>query len=192
MLGPATLEAALQALGEVLDARRLTYDVVAVGGSSLMLLGLLERPTRDLDLVALVEAGQYIKASPLPAPLLEAAVDVGETLGIGPEWLNAGPTDLLDFGLPPGFADRVATRRFAALTVRLASRLDQICLKLYAAVDQGPRSKHFEDIVRLTPSADELLYAARWAITHDPSEGFGTELVEALVLLGVTDAGNQL
>ena len=51
MLEPATLEAALHALGEVLEARRLAYDVVAAGGSSLMLLGLLERPTRDLDVV---------------------------------------------------------------------------------------------------------------------------------------------
>jgi hypothetical protein len=192
MFRPATLEAALHALGEVLEARELTYDVVTVGGSSLMLLGLLERPTRDLDLVALIESGRYVKANPLPAPLAEAAVDVGETLGIGRKWLNAGPTDLLDFGLPPGFADRVETRRYAALTLRLASRLDQICLKLYAVVDQGLRSKHFEDIVRLTPSADELLYAGRWSITHDPSEGFRSELVRALALLGVADAGTRL
>ena len=192
MLEPATLEAALQALGEVLEARRLAYEMVAIGGSSLMLLGLLERPTRDLDVVALVESGRYVKANPLPSPLAEAAVDVGETLGIGGAWLNAGPADLLDFGLPPGFADRVETRRYGALTLRLASRTVQICLKLYAAVDQGPRSKHFEDVVRLAPSDDELLFAARWSITHDPSEGFRAELVRALALLGVHDARTRL
>jgi hypothetical protein len=124
--------------------------------------------------------------------LVEAARDVGETLGIGAGWLNAGPTDLLDFGLPPGFAERVETRRYAALTLRLASRIDQVCLKLYAVVDQGPRSKHFEDLGRLTPSADELLHAGRWSITHDPSEGFRAELVRALALLGVPDAGTEL
>lgn len=192
MLEPATLEAALRALGEVLEARRLAYDMVAIGGSSLMLLGLLERPTRDLDVVALVESGRYVKANPLPSPLAEAAVDVGETLGIGGAWLNAAPADLLDFGLPPGFADRVETRRYSALTLRLASRTDQICLTLYAAVDQGPRSKHFEDVVRLAPSDDELLFAARWSITHDPSEGFRAELVRALALLGVPDARSRL
>ena len=192
MLEPATLEAALHALGEVLEARRLAYDVVAAGGSSLMLLGLLERPTRDLDVVALVESGRYVKANPLPSPLADAALDVGETLGIGGAWLNAGPTDLLDFGLPPGFADRVETRRYDALTLRLASRLDQICQKLYAAVDQGPRSKHFEDVVRLAPSDDELLFAARWSITRDPSEGFRADLVRALALFGVPDAQSRL
>ena len=176
----------------MLEARQLTYDMVAVGGSSLMLLGLLERPTRDLDVVALVESGRYVKANPLPPPLAEAAVDVGETLGIGGAWLNAGPADLLDFGLPSGFADRVVTRRYAALTLRLASRTDQICLKLYAAVDQGARSKHFEDVVRLAPSDGELLFAARWSITHDPSEGLRAELVRALALLGVPDAGTRL
>ena len=113
-------------------------------------------------------------------------------MGIGGAWLNAGPTDLLDFGLPPGFADRVETRRYDALTLRLASRLDQICQKLYAAVDQGPRSKHFEDVVRLAPSDDELLFAARWSITRDPSEGFRADLVRALALFGVPDAQSRL
>jgi hypothetical protein len=192
MLQPDTLEAALRALGEVLEARRLAYDMVAVGGSSLMLLGLLERPTRDLDIVALVESGQYLKASPMPQPLIDAAVDVGETLGIGQGWLNAGPTALLDFGLPPGFAERVETRLYRTLTLRLASRADQICLKLYAAVDQGPRSKHYEDLLHLAPSTDELLFAARWSITHDPSVGHRSGLVRALVLLGVRNAEAEL
>ncbi len=109
-----------------------------------MLLGLLERPTRDLDIVALVESGQYVKAKPLPRQLKEAVQDVGEALGIGAAWLNEGPSDLLDFGLPEGFAERTETRRYGPLTLRIAGRQDQVCFKLYAAADQV-RSKHFQD-----------------------------------------------
>ena len=58
----------------------------------------------------------------------------------------------------------------------------------YAAVDQGPDSKHFEDLVNLGPSNDELLVAARWARSHDPSEGFRDQLLHALRDLGVPDA----
>src|SRR5439155_4943989 len=56
-----------------------------------------------------------------------------------------------------------------------------------AAVDQGPRSKHFADLQRLEPTADELRAAAAWARTHDPSEGFHQELRGALRDLGVRD-----
>jgi hypothetical protein len=101
------------------------------------------------------------------------------------DWLNPGPTDLLDLGLPKGFADRTEVRRYGALTVRFAAREDQIAFKLYAAVDQGPDSKHFDDLRKLSPTPDELLAAARWTRTHDPSEGFRSMLHQALRALGV-------
>src|SRR5712691_1687494 len=98
MLGPALLEQALQTLGAVLRQRGLSFEAVAIGGSSLMLLGLINRPTRDLDLAALVWQGKYVKADPLPADLAEAARDVANALGLPANWLNAGPTSLVDSG----------------------------------------------------------------------------------------------
>ena len=121
------LDEALQTLGEVLEARRLTYEIVAIGGSALMLLGLVGRPTRDLDAIALVEDGGYISADPLPPPLMDAVVSVGRTLGLSDDWLNPGPT--------------------------------------------------------------ELLTAARWSRTHDPSDGYRDELVATLIMLGVEVSG---
>jgi len=41
------LEQVLGALGEVLAARGHRYELVAIGGSGLMLLGLGLRPTKD-------------------------------------------------------------------------------------------------------------------------------------------------
>lgn len=176
---------ALRTLGDVLAARDRRYELVAIGGSGLLLLGLVVRPTADVGVVALVEGGQYRPAMPLPVPLEEAQAEVGAALGLGEKWLNPGPTDLLDFGLPEGFADRVETLEFGGLTVHLAGRFDQICFKLYAAVDQGSRSKHFADLRQLAPTPDELIGAAQWARQHDPSEGFRGELLEALRSLGV-------
>lgn len=73
-----------------------------------------------------------------------------------------------------------------ALTVRYAGRLDQIHFKLYVMVDQGA-GRHEADLRALEPTPEELLSAARWTRTHDPSEGFRQELVAVLAHLGVTD-----
>ncbi len=180
---------ALQALSETLQARRLAYELVAVGGSSLVLLGLITRATRDLDIVALVEDGHYVASDRLPEPLVEAVRDVGQVLGIGDEWLNSGPSALMEFGLPQRFAERAEVRNFGALILHLASRTDQIYLKLYAAVDQGPRSKHVEDLRALKPLPTELRGAAAWARTHDPSPAFHDDLRAALRMLGADDVG---
>src|SRR6266487_4017153 len=106
MLDPTALERALEAVGAVLAARGLNFEIVSIGGSSLLLLGLTVRATRDLDVVALVRNGQYLPAEPLPPALVEAARDVGDALRLGERWLNAGPAELLDHGLPEVFADR--------------------------------------------------------------------------------------
>lgn len=72
-----------------------------------------------------------------------------------------------------------------ALTIRWASRLDQVHPKLYAAVDQA--GKHLTDLKALDPCPEELIAAARWARQHDPSEGSLVMLREALVYFGVGD-----
>jgi hypothetical protein len=96
------------------ETRGQVYTLVTVGGGSLLLLKLGVRPTRDLDVIALADGGAYKKAEPLPVPLVEAARDVGIAAGAGENWLNAGPAGLLDFGLPPGFAERAEVRQYVA------------------------------------------------------------------------------
>jgi len=181
----ALLEEALATLGEVLDARGHRFEVVAVGGGGLLLLRVIERPTKDLDLVGVLTPAGLVSAEPLPAELVSACRDVAAPLGLAPDWINPGPTQLLDLGLPHGFLARVSKRTFGGLVVHLAARFDQIHFKLYAAVDQGPRSKHFQDLLKLAPTPDELVAAARWARTHDPSDAFREMLLQALQALGV-------
>jgi hypothetical protein len=161
-----SLDHALEVLGEVLQARGLAYEIVVVGGSGLLLLGYVTRPTKDLDALALVEDGSYVSADPLPPPLAAAIASVGRALGLPADWLNPGPTEL--------------------------QRFDQICFKLYATVDQGMNSKHAADLRALRPTAEELLAAGQWSRTHDPSEGYRLELVQTLVTFGVADANDYV
>jgi hypothetical protein len=184
-------EAALTTLGKVLAARGIRYEVVAVGGGALSILGLITRPTRDIDIVAVVRDGELVSAKDLPDDLVRATADVAQTLGLASDWLNSGPTSLLDLGLPDGFEKRMIARRYEGLTVHLAGRLDQIFFKFYAAVDQGPRSKHVDDLRRLGPTASELLSAAEWARSHDPSPGFHEMSHQALNTLGLEDEDDR-
>ncbi len=166
------LEEALVVLGQLLADRGHYHEIVAIGGGSLLLLRQISRTTKDLDLVALVKNGQFVSAKPLPQNLLQAAEEVGLALDLGRDWLNAGPASLLNMGLPQGFMDRLHTRYYGGLTLHLADRFDQIFFKLYASVDQGPRSKHFADLIALKPSTEELVQAKSWCTSHDVSENF--------------------
>jgi hypothetical protein len=180
-------EELLGALSEQLQAASLNFDLVVIGGSALLARGLVERTTRDVDVVALAGSDGLLSAVELPAGLLRAVATVARDFDIPMNWLNSGPADLLRFGLPRGFEDRWETRTYGeALTVRWASRFDQIHFKLYAAVDQA--GKHLTDLEALEPSHDELISAARWSRRHDPSEGFMSVLTEALKYFGVENA----
>jgi hypothetical protein len=179
-----TLNSALEALGSYLSDKGLKYEVAAIGGGALLLLGRIIRPTRDLDIVALLDENVLISAHPLPAPLLAAIKEVGLALKLPVNWINSAPADLWKMGLPEGFQDRLDRLHFGGLTLYCASRFDQICFKLYASVDQGPDSKHFEDLKHLKPNQEELKKAAIWCQTHDVSEEFARCLAEALHHLG--------
>ncbi len=153
------------------------FSLVVCGGAALNAMHLIQRTTKDVDIVALMDPnGQLVDPAPLPDELLVAAKEVADTLNLPQGWLNNGPSSgeggLFRVGLPDGFKDRlVRTYQGEKLTVYFISRLDQIHFKLYAAIDQLG-SYHASDLKQLSPSDDELLQAVRWATTHDPSEGF--------------------
>lgn len=192
--GLENLEDALRTLGAVLESRGVSSRILVAGGSSLLLLGLIERPTADLDVIGLAIGDRYVKADVLPAALVEAARDVGAALGLADDWLNNGPASLFDFGLPKGFEQRVEVRPYGNLEVHVPGRVDLLAFKLYAAVDHfgGRDSKHLTDLKALQPTPDELLTAARWTRTHDPSDGFKGQLVNLLASLHVEASDDDL
>ncbi len=183
-----TLNVILDALAEQLQSLGEQLELVVIGGSALTALGLVRRATRDVDLLAIAENGELRPAKPLPEALRTARDRVARDFELDENWLNAGPTDLLRWGLPVGFMTRVVTRRYGqALTVDFAGRVDQIHFKLFAMVDQAG-GRHETDLRALHPSAAELIAAARWSVTQDPSPGYRIVLIEALSALGVEDA----
>ena len=178
----------LEALGEQIADLGDRYELVVVGGSALIALDLVTRPTQDVDVVALHSGGALQTAAPLPEGLLVARGRVARDFRLPEDWLNDGPATLLDFGLPDGFMSRATRRDYGlALTVWYASRVDQVHLKLFATVDQGP-GRHEADLRALAPTRDELIAAARWSRRHDPADGYRAVLTRVLETLGVEDA----
>jgi len=185
MLERDRLDEALATLGALLQERGAAIGALIVGGGSLLLLGVVERPTADVDVVGFSSGAGYSRADVLPEFLAIAVREVGDALGLGDSWFNTGPAGLTEFGLPPGLEERVTVRTYGGLEVHLPGREDLVCFKLYAAVDQGERSKHFADLRSLSPTRGQLLDAARWTRTHDPSPAFLGELQRILSLLGM-------
>ena len=190
----AELENVLAALGSVLADRGLRYDVVLVGGANLLLRGLIARPTKDGDLIGQrLDTGAVVAMRELPSDLERAVRDVAIAHDLAPDWLNVGPQSLIDLGLPPGFSSRLTCTRFGGLGVWSAGKYDMVCFKLYAAADSWPgQSRHLADLRALAPTRDELVSAAQWARTHDPSPAFRTLLVAVLARMGVEDADAAL
>lgn len=164
------------------------FELCVIGGTALAMLGLVDRPTKDIDVVALGDSSSGVlvlrKAKPLPEELLAAVQAVAIQFVVEPGWLNGGPSDLIDWGLPEGFEERlVAVDYGRALRIHFASRLDQICLKTYAAADVAGR--HLTDLIALAPAEDEMDLALRWAVSQDPSGGFRIQLAGLADYLGV-------
>ena len=188
----------LSALGEQLESSSVEpIELLVCGGSALIFLGLAQRTTKDVDILAYVkqtEAGDisFIKATPLKEEFIAAAKKVARDFNLPENWINTGPTSAVDLGLPGGLIERVTTKEFGSkLTIHFLGRYDQIHLKLYAAVDQGA-GVHYEDLLTLKPTADELEQAARWSMTHDVSEGYRQILKDLLNHMGYSNVAKRL
>ena len=153
--------------------------MVAVGGAALRLLGLVDRTTSDVDVIARVppgQAGEVEHPEPLPPAVVRAAA-AARDLGLPPDWLNTEIAAQWRTGLPPGLAGGLTWLRFGGppggLELGLVGRRTLVALKLFAAVDRGPTSVHFQDLRALAPSRAELDAAAAWVRTQDESPVFG-------------------
>ncbi len=192
------VETILSALGEQLEEiASEPLELLVCGGSALNVLGLVQRATKDVDVLAYVNrntAGEvsFISADPLNEKLITASEKVERDFNLTEDWLNAGPASATDLGLPDGILKRVKTKQYGQkLTIHFMGRYDQIHFKLYAAVDQGA-GKHFDDLLALNPTPDELEQAARWSMTHDVSEGYRQVLKDLLNHMGYSDVAKRL
>lgn len=188
-------ERALRAVGELLAYERVEASIVVIGGSALILLGIVERATTDVDVVAIRRDDGAATAigppDPLPEPLQRAIERVAEDFGLPTHWLNTMAGLQWQTGLPPGLEGRIEWREFGGLRVGLASRYDLIFLKLYAAADDvGPESVHYQDLLALQPTRAELRAAAGWISGQDTSDVF-RDIVEEVVGRVQEDLGDH-
>jgi len=172
------LEAALKAVGELMEQERTEVALVVVGGATLNLLGLIDRVTQDVDVIArAVEPIGALPArlappDPLPDALQRAILRVARDFGLAPDWINTAIARQWSQGLPPWLPQDITWRRYGGLQLGLVGRRTLIALKLFAAADQSVRSVHAQDLLALNPSDEELDEAAAWVTTQDASDSF--------------------
>jgi len=191
------IETILSALGEQLESSSVeSVELLVCGGSAMIFLGLAQRTTKDVDILAYIKrtnAGDtsFIKAKQMNPEFIMASRKVARDFNLPENWINTGPTSAVDLGLPDRLMERVTTREFGRkLTIHFLGRYDQIHFKLYAAVDQGA-GIHYEDLLTLKPTADELEQAARWSMTHDVSEGYRQILKDLLNHMGYNNVAEK-
>ena len=168
--------ATIRAFDAFLAHRGLRQDAVIVGGTALGLLGVISRPTRDCDVLH----------PRIPESVRRAAVDFAvecrQTGGIlADDWLNDGPSSLID-DLPPGWEDRLQDAyRGQAVTLRTLGRLDLLRSKLFALCD---RAIDLQDCLALRPTRKELEALLPWLEERDANPDWPTHARATVADLG--------
>jgi hypothetical protein len=185
------IEEALQLLNRRLVYAGESYALAICGGAALLITGLVRRVTHDVDVLALVThepgaaAATVELIDELPAPLVEQVSIVGAHLGIGEEWLNAGPSILKGWGFPEGMSRRLIRRRYGdGLCAFFLHRLDQIHFKVLAAMDPSDGIRHLRDLIEIQPARSEAESAAGWLLARPTGAEFRKKLAEVLERLG--------
>lgn len=112
---PQRADALLSALGEQIAGRSERYELVVIGGSALLALGLVERTTKDVDIVALRSGEDLEGAEPLPEGLCIARDLVAREFGAGlVVYSHHATTRSTSSSTPPSTKARESMRRICA------------------------------------------------------------------------------
>lgn len=159
-----------KALDRALEERGLERELIICGGSALIILGIISRQTRDVDVIS----------PKMDAELIAIADALAPSISLRKGWLNNGPA-LLAGELPAGWEARaVTTFQGTHLHIKSIGRIDLIFTKLYATVD---RVDDLDDLVRLKPTLEELDRAMEWVLQRDASEIWPRIAKEALAVI---------
>ena len=172
---PKIMKELLEELSRWLDFEDCEpVELVVCGGTAMALQNLTNRTTRDVDVLGKRDINtmtiEYIDTftDEVKGCLRRVVENHPELDGLGENWINLGPRDLLKQGLPEGFDNRLVTVRFGQkLTLHLLSRPDLLALKLYTAADdlKDRQEIHEQDIAGLNPSYEEIENAVEWIKT---------------------------
>jgi len=157
MLGPKLLRPILDRLDAKLKARGESRELTVCGGGALLILNIIDRQTRDIDVIA-----------PELDPLLKAvAAEVGQEFGLEPGWLNNGPASL-SRDLESEWETRVQLiYKGQRLKMNTLSNRDLLASKLFAYCDRD--EDDLSDILKMQPSASEVESLRAWVLERDAS-----------------------
>lgn len=107
---------ALNALEAQLRRLGMKIEIVVCGGAALNAMGLVQRVTSDVDVLGIFEDDGIptIRRADFPDWLKESIQRVARDLNLPPDWMNNGPTSLVDLGLPEGLERRLEERAYGA------------------------------------------------------------------------------
>ncbi len=191
-LSQENLEEILHLLGERLSltAPEKRWNLVVCGGAALAALNLVQRTTKDIDVIGQFTDDQ-VEYADFDSKFIEQISIISESLNLPADWINTGPESFIQSGLPQGLLKRLTLKKYGEnLTIGFISRYDQIFLKLYASVDRG--GYHVDDLIKLNPSEKELLDACKWVCEQDTSEEFAVLLKSMLKQIGFSDVAKKL
>lgn len=178
------LEELFSALGAHLKDRGVEIAIVVVGGASLASNRLVDRTTKDVDVIAradlTTEPVALSPASPLPEEFHEATAIVARDFSLPKDWLNTVIESQWKAGLPSNILHNIRWETYSTLTIGFVSREALIPLKLFASLDQGPNSKHWRDLIALNPTSTEVDEAAEWVRRQDAGIEFSQFVEEAV------------
>jgi hypothetical protein len=186
-LGPlGVLRGPIEALGALLEDMGEEQHLVVVGGVAILLHGIRDRATADVDVIARLERSsiglQLVMVEPFPATMTAAIRRVARDFALAENWLNGvSGRDWNGVSLmPPCLLEETTWHVVGGLHIGVAGRRALIALKLYAAADTSPTSVHTQDLLAMVPSTDELREAADWVRCQDVSVDFHNMLTEVV------------
>lgn len=157
MITPKNQQELLRRLDEELRRIGEKRELVICGGAALIVSGVIERQTRDIDVLT----------PEIDRVLEEIAEALAHEFGLAPNWLNNGPASLAK-DLSEGWKNRT-TKLFVGknLEIEVLGRLDLLATKLYAFCD---REDDLDDVLRLKPTNEELVKILPWVLERDGSD----------------------
>jgi len=185
------LQKALSLLGGILEVRDTApVELVVCGGAALRAIGLVSRPTKDVDVLA--RRGEIDRevmvAWPLPPFLLEAVAQVAAEMRLPTNWLNASTgmhTMALEHLPAPVWSDLVEQDYGSRLRIGFVGRKGLLFLKAHAAIDRNEKRDLF-DLKAIDPTSAEWQEVLDWLEKRSLlNEGTRARLKEVASELGI-------
>ena len=156
------MKAVLFAFDEFLAKKKLAFSSIVIGGAALIVSGVVDRATEDVDCVI----------DSIPEEISKAASEFSKVYNgpgspLNQDWLNNGPKNIRR-DLPIDWENNVQLLfNGKSLKLTTLSRINLLKTKLYAFCD---RQEDFADCLALKPTLKELKRCFEWVSSRDANE----------------------